>query len=120
MDGKTVYSTGLGRVCPECGKEKSSCICKSKSLEVHPTCIAKQGVKVSRETKGRKGKGVTVISGLSMSYDEISNLARFLKQRCASGGTVTDERIIEIQGDHRDIIVKLLSDKGINAKKSGG
>jgi translation initiation factor 1 len=90
--------------------------CTNKS-EVAPS-VTGIGVRVSRETKGRKGKGVTLISGLQLSFDEINDLARYIKQRCASGGTIND-RVIEIQGDHRDTIIKLLVEKGINAKKSG-
>jgi len=106
MDGQLVYSTGQGRIRTD------------EKKEITHTPIG-NGVRVSRETKGRKGKGVTLITGLSMNFNDINDLARFLKQRCASGGTV-NEGIIEIQGDHRDTILKLLNDKGINAKKSGG
>lgn len=106
MDGQLVYSTGQGRIRNE------------QKKDISPTPSG-HGVRVSRETKGRKGKGVTLITGLSMNTNDINDLARFLKQRCASGGTVNDG-IIEIQGDHRDNVLKLLNDKGINAKKSGG
>jgi translation initiation factor 1 len=107
MDGQLVYSTGEGRIRNE---QKKDAVCPPTSGS---------GVRVSRETKGRKGKGVTLISGLGLNTNDINDLARFIKQRCASGGTVNDH-IIEIQGDHRDTIIKLLAEKGINAKKSGG
>jgi len=76
-------------------------------------------VRVGRETKGRKGKGVTVITGLPLNGAEIRQLARQLKQRCGSGGTVK-EGVIEIQGDHRDMLVELLAGMGWAAKRSGG
>lgn len=76
-------------------------------------------MRVSRETKGRKGKGVTLITGLPMHPDGLKDLAKELKQKCGSGGTVK-KGTIEIQGDHRDVIVKELQDKGYAAKKSGG
>ena len=71
------------------------------------------------ETKGRKGKGVTVITGLPLVQDELASLAKRLKQRCGSGGTVRDG-VIEIQGDHRDRLVAELSGLGYRAKKAGG
>ncbi len=76
-------------------------------------------MRVGRETRGRRGKGVTVITGLPLSAVEIKNLARQFKQKCGSGGTVKDG-VIEIQGDHRDMLVELLTAMGWNAKRSGG
>jgi translation initiation factor 1 len=76
-------------------------------------------VRVGRETKGRAGKGVTVVTGLPLPHSEIETLASQLKRRCGSGGTVRDG-IIEIQGDHRDTIVTELARLGWAAKKSGG
>lgn len=76
-------------------------------------------VRVGRETKGRRGKGVTVIAGLPLNAVEIKKLARQLKQKCGSGGTVKDG-VIEIQGDHRDMLVDLLTTMGWAAKRSGG
>jgi translation initiation factor 1 len=77
------------------------------------------GVRVGRETKGRRGKGVTVVTGLPLNAMEIKKLARQLKQKCGSGGTVKDG-VIEIQGDHRDTLVELLTAMGWTAKRSGG
>jgi translation initiation factor 1 len=74
---------------------------------------------VGRETKGRAGKGVTTVTGLPMSSSDIESLAAKLKKRCGSGGTVR-EGVIEIQGDHRDVIVAELIKLGWPAKKSGG
>jgi translation initiation factor 1 len=76
-------------------------------------------VRVSRETQGRKGKGVTVISGLGLPPTELDTLATELKKRCGSGGSSGDGRI-EIQGDHRDKLVEELVRRGWQAKKSGG
>ena len=74
---------------------------------------------VARETKGRKGKGVTVISGLPLTKPELQALATQLKKRCGSGGTVDGDRI-EIQGDHRDVIVQELAREGWQARRAGG
>jgi translation initiation factor 1 len=76
-------------------------------------------VRVGRETKGRKGKGVTVVTGLPLPPDDLADLASRLKKSCGSGGTVRDETI-EIQGDHRDRIVAELEKLGYRPKKSGG
>ena len=76
-------------------------------------------VRVGRETKGRGGKGVTVITGLRLSVAELEAIAGELKRRCGCGGTVKDGQI-EIQGDHRDTIVAALRARGFDAKRSGG
>jgi translation initiation factor 1 len=80
---------------------------------------AAAAVRVGRETKGRAGKGVTVITGLPLRGDELETLASQLKRRCGSGGTVKDGTI-EIQGDHRDVLVTELVRLGFSAKRSGG
>ena len=74
-------------------------------------------VRVGRETAGRGGKGVTVITGLPLAPDALETLAGELK-RC-SGGAARDGRI-EIQGEHRDRLVAELLRRGYDAKKSGG
>lgn len=74
---------------------------------------------MSREVKGRKGKGVTLIRGLGLDGEELSALARELKQRCGSGGTVK-AGVIEIQGDHRDTLVDALRSRGLRVVRSGG
>jgi len=76
-------------------------------------------VRVGRETKGRAGRGVTTVSGLPLPQDELVELAAKLKKRCGSGGTLRDG-VIEIQGEHRDVIVAELLKLGWAAKKSGG
>ena len=76
-------------------------------------------VRVGREVKGRAGKGVTTVTGLPMAPSDIDSLATKLKKRCGSGGTVR-EGVIEVQGDHRDVIVAELIKLGWPAKKSGG
>ncbi|MCW7752597.1 translation initiation factor Sui1 [Desulfobotulus sp. H1] len=109
-----VYSSELGRICPGCQKPAKNCICsQTKSNTSHNNGT----IRVSRETKGRKGKGVTLVSGLDGQL--IHSTARELKQKCGSGGTVKDGHI-EIQGDHRDTILTWLSQKGFKAKKAGG
>ena len=76
-------------------------------------------VRVSRETQGRGGKGVSVITGLPLTQPQLDELARQLKKRCGCGGTVRNGAI-EIQGDHRDLLVAELTRLGWAAKRSGG
>ena len=76
-------------------------------------------VRVARETKGRKGSGVTLITGVPLTGDDLKDLARELKQKCGTGGTIKNG-VIEIQGDQRDDLVDLLSARGWTVKRSGG
>lgn len=76
-------------------------------------------VKVSRETAGRKGKGVTVVSELPLNEDQLKELATKLKNACGTGGTAKDGRI-EIQGDHRDRLTAELEKLGYKVKRAGG
>ncbi len=112
--GGIVYSSELGRMCPDCRKPLTYCICKPA---VAP--VGDGNVRVGRETKGRKGKGVTVITGVPLAQAELQALATHLKKRCGSGGTLKDG-VIEIQGDHRDLVVEELQKRGWNVKRSGG
>ena len=111
----TVYSTEHGRVCPECGKPATSCSCsKNKSWPGGDGIV-----RVGRETKGRKGKGVTIISGVPLDSPGLLALGKELKKRCGSGGTVKDG-IIEIQGDHREMLLEELQKHGWKVKRCGG
>ena len=76
-------------------------------------------MRVSRQTQGRGGKGVAVITGLPLGETELEALAKELKRRCGSGGRVR-ESVIEIQGDHRDTLVAELTRRGFAAKRAGG
>jgi translation initiation factor 1 len=76
-------------------------------------------VRISRETKGRKGKGVTLIRGIALADKELKALAKKLKAKCGTGGTVKDG-VIEIQGDQRDLLVTELSQQGYTVKRAGG
>lgn len=76
-------------------------------------------VRVGRETSGRAGKGVSVVSGLPLPAPDLEALATHLKKLCGAGGAVKDG-VIEIQGDHRDRLVQELVRLGYEAKRSGG
>jgi len=113
---RLVYSTDQGHLCPDCGAAEDPCRCQTQAAD-H---IWGDGrVRVSRQTKGRKGKAVTLVEGLAMNTAELEQTAKRLKTRCGSGGAVKDG-IIEIQGDQRQIIVSWLQKQGINAKLAGG
>ena len=80
---------------------------------------AEQDLSVSIDTKQRKGKSVTLITGFVGSDDELKELGKELKSKCGVGGSSKDGDII-IQGDVREKVLKILADKGYKAKKSGG
>ena len=115
--GGFVYSSDAGRLCPACGRPVAQCACAGERRARRPSPAGP--VRVGRQTKGRKGSGVTVITGLPLSAAEMAELASDLKRRCGSGGTVRDGTI-EIQGDHRDLLVAELAARGWPAKRTGG
>jgi translation initiation factor 1 len=90
-------------------------VCKEQSKT---TVLGDGNVRVGRATAGRKGNGVTTITGLPLPEAELLELARKLKARCGCGGTVKDG-VIEIQGEHRDLLVAELIKSGYKAKRSG-
>jgi len=118
-NSRLVYSSEKGRICPKCQKYFEHCSCKSAKQQPVPQVKNDGIVRVGRETKGRKGKGVSLVTGVPLSGDELKNLAKELKQKCGTGGTVKDG-VIEIQGDHRDMLVGLLKAKGWTVKLAGG
>jgi translation initiation factor 1 len=109
-----VYSTETGRTCPGCGQPIKACRCRKTTGQP-----GDGQVRISRQTKGRKGSGVCIISGLALTDTELKALAQQLKKRCGSGGTVKDG-LIEIQGDHRDTLLATLSSLGYKPKLAGG
>ena len=76
-------------------------------------------VRIHRESKGRGGKGVCVITGLNKREDELKELAKKIKQQCGTGGTVKNDTI-EIQGDQREKIKSVLESLGFTVKLAGG
>lgn len=110
-----VYSTEAGRMCPECRQPVAACSCRSAK----PSLPADGIVRVSHETKGRKGKGVTVIKGLGLDDAALTLVAKQLKTTCGSGGTAKDG-VVEIQGDHRETVIASLTRQGHIVKRAGG
>ena len=110
-----VYSSELGRICPSCGKPVKNCVCSKKG-----SAPAGDGVvRIRRECKGRGGKTVMVITGLPLDATALTQLAGELKRRCGCGGTAKDG-VVEIQGDHGDLLVEELAKRGYKAKRAGG
>jgi translation initiation factor 1 len=102
-------------LCPRCKQLKKFCSCSREASAPSKSTV----VRVGRETKGRGGKGVTIISDLPLDENGLTELATKLKNRLGTGGTVKEGRI-EIQGDHRDRIVAELESIGYRAKRVGG
>src|SRR3954466_4078807 len=75
--------------------------------------------KVRREVAGRKGKGVTTVTGLPLTDAELKAVAGKLKKRCGVGGSVKDG-VIELQGDHRDVVMEVLRAAGYDVVAAGG
>ena len=104
-NSRLVYSTETGRI-----------------NETAPDRAPPRGdgiVRIRRETSGRKGKGVTTISGIDMDAKALAGLAKELKKLCGTGGSVKDY-VIEIQGDHREKLKATLEERGYTVKLAGG
>ncbi|SDH70208.1 translation initiation factor 1 [Pseudomonas flavescens] len=112
--GGLVYSTDAGRHCPGCGQPVDACSCSRMAIP-EGDGIAR----VRRETKGRGGKTVTTVSGVPLAEEPLKELASALKKRCGCGGALKDG-VIEIQGEHVELLLGELLKRGFKAKKSGG
>ncbi len=108
-----VYSTEFGKMCPLCNNPVKNCICRKTGSPKNDGIV-----RLMRETKGRKGKGVTLITGVPMDNEGLKKLAKSLKQKCGSGGSLKNG-VIEIQGGHRDVLEKELGRLGYKVKRSG-
>lgn len=113
--GGLVYSTEGGRMCPTCRRPASQCACARTATQPAGDGIAR----VSRETKGRGGKTVTLVRGVPLEADQLAQLGQQLKAACGTGGTVKDG-VIEVQGEHRDRVAALLQARGYRVKLAGG
>ncbi|MCZ4292419.1 stress response translation initiation inhibitor YciH [Vibrio sinaloensis] len=100
-----VYSTDVGRIKPEVQKPERE---KGDGI-----------VRIERQTKGRKGKGVSIVTGLDLDDAPLKLLAAELKKVCGCGGSIKDGKI-EIQGDAREKIKAFLEKKGYTVKLAGG
>lgn len=110
-----VYSTEHGRMCPHCRSPVAQCSCKQQKAVPKTDGV----VRIRLETKGRKGKGVTLVEGVPLAGTDLEAFGKQLKQRCGSGGTVK-EGVIEIQGDHRELAAEVATGRGWKVKRAGG
>lgn len=115
-DTRLVYSTDQGRVRETPAPSPPSAAGQSATGQF---ANGQGPVLIRRETKGRKGKGVTTVSGLPLDATELKSLASRLKQLCGTGGAVKDD-VIEIQGDHRVKLQAELQSQGYTVKLAGG
>ncbi|WP_219951335.1 stress response translation initiation inhibitor YciH [Dickeya zeae] len=104
-NSRLVYSTDTGRI-----DEPEQKAARPKGDGV---------VRIQRQTSGRKGKGVCLITGIDLDDTALDVLAAELKKKCGCGGAVKDG-VIEIQGDKRDQLKPLLEAKGMKVKLAGG
>ncbi|EPP2806835.1 TPA: stress response translation initiation inhibitor YciH [Klebsiella aerogenes] len=104
-NSRLVYSTDSGRI-----EEPKAAPQRAKSDGI---------VRIQRQTSGRKGKGVCLITGIDLDDDALAKLAAELKKKCGCGGSLK-EGVIEIQGDKRDLLKSLLEAKGMKVKLAGG
>jgi translation initiation factor 1 len=117
-----VYRSDVGRICPGCQRPLAQCACKDargKPARGKSELLGNGAVRVARATQGRGGKVVSVITGLPLGEAELATLAAELRKRCGSGGTVR-AGAIEIQGEHRDMLVAELVRRGYQARRAGG
>lgn len=111
-----VYSTEAGRMCPTCRQPLAACRCGKPAAS---TGSADGIVRVSRESKGRGGKTVTLVRGLALDEAGLAALGKRLRSACGAGGAVKDG-VLEIQGDHRERVAALLAEAGHRVKIAGG
>jgi translation initiation factor 1 len=113
--GGLVYSTASGKMCPACRQSIAQCGCSRDT----PTPATDGIVRIYRESKGRGGKCVTVVRGLTLDAPALQRLGKQLKTACGSGGTVKDG-VIEVQGDHCERVIEMLKAQGWGVKRAGG
>ena len=113
-DGRIVYSTGIGKVCPGCGWPAKDCKCSSKR-SVDESVPGRVVAKLRLEKKGRGGKTVTVVYDLPNNATFLKELAQDLKRACGTGGAVA-ENTVELQGDLRERVREFLAKKGFAVK----
>lgn len=108
-----VYSTEHGRLCPDCGQPAHKGACRKS------TPAGDGRVRIQRETKGRKGAGVTLVTGIPLAGDELKALHKKLKKTCGVGGAIKNG-VLELQGDQREKVLKALEGRGWDVKIAGG
>lgn len=116
---RLVYSSDGGFVPPKDDKPKKAKRRVKPRDKARPVVPDDGVVRIGRETAGRKGKGVTVITGIPLEGHDLKAFVKKLKASCGSGGTLKDGRV-EIQGDQRASLTPLLEARGWTVKRVGG
>ncbi len=111
--GSLVYSTEVGRTCPQCRQAIAACSCQQTHI------LGDGNVRIQRESKGRGGKTVTLVTGLPLTANELKTLLKTLKKKCGTGGAVKEGNL-EIQGDKRELLYNELKKAGYDVKLAGG
>ena len=101
-------------MCPDCRQPVGQCACKLVAVPSGDGIV-----RISRETKGRGGKAVTLVKGVLLDATALADLGKQLKAACGTGGTVK-EGVIEVQGDHIDRVMQILKTLGHTVKRAGG
>lgn len=112
--GGLVYSTEAGRMCPRCRQAVADCRCAAAAAAPAGDGIAR----VSRQSKGRGGKVVTLVHGLALDAAALAALGKRLRSACGAGGTVADG-VIEVQGDQRERVAAWLEAQGHVVRRVG-
>ena len=114
---RVVYDSAVGRLdrCSNCKRRVEACVCPAPLQQRRGDGI----VRVSRDKKGRRGKTVTVVTGLPGDAAALAEISTTLKKLCGSGGTVSGDTV-EIQGDHRERVAARLTELGHTVKLAGG
>ncbi len=110
-----VYSTEYGRLCPKCGEKEHEGKCTQQQNKV----LGDGRVRIQRETKGRKGAGVTLVTGIPLAEKELKVLHKDLKKKCGVGGAIKNG-VLELQGDQREVVLKTLEGRGWDVKIARG
>ena len=106
-------------MCPQCRQPLAACVCKAAATAAARASGGDGVARVSRETKGRGGKCVTLIRGLALPAEELAALGKHLRAACGTGGTLK-EGVLEVQGDHAERVMALLVERGFVVKRAGG
>ena len=106
---RIVYATDIGELCPDCQQAIATCKCQSQQPFTDGV------IRLKRQTKGRNGKAVSIITGIPLPAGELKKLASDLKSKCGVGGSVEGSNIL-IQGDKRDLLKELLEKQGYEVK----
>ena len=102
-------------MCPACRQPLAGCLCRAAAARPAGDGVAR----VSRSSKGRGGKTVTLVTGLPLDDVALAALGKRLRTACGAGGTCKDG-VLEVQGDHVERVMAWLAQEGLVVKRSGG